>query len=164
MRRTFYFRDFTCPDEHVTRKFVESNTTHVPCEHTGCEFVGLKPEMIQSLFAVHGDEIDYVDHNLGKEPIRIRSKSERRRIMAERGLEEFIRHTPVPGTDKSPHTISWDTMDPVTMENARILVSRQGGKVEEAPVEPVANPFAFVASTKDMTDITKVYNATTRTR
>jgi hypothetical protein len=57
--------------------------------------------------------------NLGPEPIRVYSESERRRLMHERGLRDFVRH--VPG---SPVTSNWDTPCATTLENARILVSR----------------------------------------
>jgi hypothetical protein len=73
--------------------------------------------------AVHGDEIDYVDHNLGREPVRIRSKAQRRQLMAERGLVERVEHVATPGSDKSPHTRSWAVVD---LEAATALVSRQG--------------------------------------
>ena len=63
--------------------------------------------------------------NLGPTPIRVYSHSERLRIAKERGLQEVIRHVPLPGSDKSPHTRSWATMDPYTLENARILAERQ---------------------------------------
>lgn len=77
--------------------------------------------------AAIGDEMDYVDDNLGPSPIRIRSRSERRRLMAERGLVEFVRHVPVPGSDKSPNTTTWAGMDPQTLANATALVSRVNG-------------------------------------
>lgn len=65
--------------------------------------------------------------NLGPHPVRVYSHTERRRLMQERGLEEYIRHTPVPGTDKSPHTTDWSkgSIDAKTMENAAVLVARQ---------------------------------------
>ena len=70
--------------------------------------------------------MDYVDYNLGPEPIHITSRAQRAAIMKERGLREAIWHIPMPGSDKSPHTRSWDTPCAYTMEQARILVSRQG--------------------------------------
>lgn len=42
----------------------------------------------------------------------VRSHSERRAIMAARGLIEHIDHTPLPGTDKAPHTTSWNSGPP----------------------------------------------------
>lgn len=50
----------------------------------------------KSEYRVHGDETDYIDHNLGKEPIRIRSWSERRAIMAARGLQDYSYDVDVP--------------------------------------------------------------------
>jgi hypothetical protein len=81
--------------------------------------------------AVHGDEIDYVDHNLGRHPVRITSKAQRRQLMAERGLVERVEHVPTPGSDKSPHTRSWAVVD---LEAATALVSRQGA------IEPIETP------------------------
>jgi hypothetical protein len=78
--------------------------------------------------AVHGDEIDYVDHNLGRHPVRITSKAQRRQLMAERGLVERVEHVPTPGSDKSPHTRSWAVVD---LEAATALVSR--GALIETP-------------------------------
>jgi putative FmdB family regulatory protein len=54
-----------------------------------------------------GDEIDYVDHNISSEPIRFTSKSERKLIMKQLGLQEKIRHVGYDGGDKSPHTSRW---------------------------------------------------------
>lgn len=72
--------------------------------------------------------------NLGPQPIRVYSHSERLRIAKERGLQEVIRHVPVPGTDKSPYTRSWATMDPYTLEQGRILAERQAHtKATETP-------------------------------
>ena len=58
--------------------------------------------------------------NLGPQPVQVFSHSERLRIAKSRGLEEVIRH--IPG---SPHTRSWATMDPYTLEQARVLAERQ---------------------------------------
>ena len=54
------------------------------------------------------------------------SETERRQIMKDRGLREAVWHVPSPGSDQSPVTRSWDTPCAYTLENARILVSRQG--------------------------------------
>ena len=77
---------------------------------------------------VVGDELDYIDHNLGRHPIRITSRSQRRQLMAEQGLIEKVRHVPVPGSDKSPHTQSFATVD---LEAATALVSRMGVPTRE---------------------------------
>lgn len=153
-RKRYLFRDFVCPDGHTTHKFVEDHEDAVLCESVGCEYAALRPAMYEGLSAsVIGDEIDYVDHNLGPEPIHIRSKAERRRLMALSDRVEFIRHTPVPGTDKSPFTTDWSkgSIDAQTLANARHLIERVYGigvappSVPDADevYDPVANPFVL---------------------
>lgn len=102
--------------------------------------------------ASHGDEIDYIDHNLGPEPIHITSHAQRRALMAASGRTEFIRHTPVPGTDRSPYTSDWSkgSVDAKTLANAEEIVARHyGPKPEPEPdetYEPVANAFTLTAT------------------
>ncbi len=64
--------------------------------------------------------------NMGPEPVTVYSESERQTLMRERGLREACWHIPSPDSDQSPVTRSWDTPCPYTLEQARILVSRQG--------------------------------------
>lgn len=80
--------------------------------------------------------------NYGPVPIKVYSHTERHRAMKydhrgrrrvdhmgrEYQLTEAVRHVGVPGSDKSPHTRSWATMDPYTMQNAIDLVSRAGAR------------------------------------
>lgn len=47
-------------------------------------------------------------HNIGPEPIFVRTKSEYRALLAAHGLRQKVRHVPMPGTDKSPVTQTWD--------------------------------------------------------
>lgn len=65
-------------------------------------------------------------YNMGPEPVTVYSESERQTIMRERGLREAVWHIPSPESDASPQTRSWDTPCAYTLEQARILVSRQG--------------------------------------
>lgn len=65
--------------------------------------------------------------NLGHEPVTLYSRSELKRELKARGLVEYVRHVPLPGSDKSPHTTSWATTDPYTLEAARVLVERVTG-------------------------------------
>lgn len=76
--------------------------------------------------AVIGDEIDLLIENNGTgAPIRFRSREALKQHMDRFNLSPAVRHMPVPGSDKSPHTIDWSRgIDPVTLENARILLSR----------------------------------------
>lgn len=163
-RVTYIFKDFKCADEHVTRKFVTKDVVLVSCEKCGED--AILPALYDQAFAVIGDEVDYIDNNLGQEPIRIRSKAERKRLMKERGLVEFIRHTPVPGTDLSPHTTDWSRgMDPYTLEQAKILAARQGGPSEEEQAKaarqeevyaPVSGAFAYEVEPAEAREVAKV--------
>lgn len=95
---------------------------------------------------IKGDEIPggvWLE-NYGPEPIKVYSHTERKKLMKvdpktgrsrvdqlgrEYQLTEFVRHTPVPGTDRSPHTSDWSkgSIDPQTLANARALVERVTG-------------------------------------
>lgn len=90
---------------------------------------------------VIGDEIDIVQENGFHEPRRFTSKAEYKRALDEAGLEQRVRHVPVPGTDKSPYTTDWSkgSMDPQTMANAKALVERAGlaSKADEVESLPV---------------------------
>lgn len=87
--------------------------------------------------------------NYGPERIKVYSHTERKKLLKAGPdgkvrrdkttgqpyeLQEMVRHTPVPGTSKSPHTVDWaaGSIDPQTLENARVLVSRPGARGEEA--------------------------------
>jgi hypothetical protein len=63
-----------------------------------------------------------VYENLGHEPVYIESRSHLKRELAARGLQEFVRHVPVPGSDKSAHTTSWTSVD---LEAGKALAERQ---------------------------------------
>ena len=88
---------------------------------------------------VHGDEIDYIDHNLGQEPVRIRSKAERKRLMAERGLEEANYYVEPPDNfEGKPSTQNWAAyrdLSPETLAWIAEAMTRGGSKrVEEPPL------------------------------
>ena len=57
--------------------------------------------------------------NLGPEPVRVYSETERRKLMKERGLRDFVRHRP-----GSRVTSQWDAPCATTLANATALVSR----------------------------------------
>lgn len=57
--------------------------------------------------SVIGDEIDEWNENVAHEPVHFTSRGEKRRYLAEHGLQEFVRHVGSPGSDKSPHTQRW---------------------------------------------------------
>jgi hypothetical protein len=68
--------------------------------------------------------------NVGPEPVTFYSRSEKRRYLKEHGLVEFVRHVPVPGSDRSPHTTSWTGVD---LEAGRILAERQAQTKASTP-------------------------------
>jgi putative FmdB family regulatory protein len=114
------------------------------CHNCGAQFEALMPTGTQEMACreckpgiaekvwitkpsnVIGDECDITQENGFKEPRRFTSKRERLRAIAEMGMSEMVRHTPVPGTDKSPHTKSWSAIGPGTLESARLLLERVG--------------------------------------
>ena len=115
------------------------------CERCGHVFI---PDQFEWPWCPHGavgsstyfqDDIPggLLVENLGPHPIRVYSHSERRRLAKEQGLEEFVRHAPLPGHDRSQFTTDWSRgcVDARTLENATILVSRQN-KAVNVPEPP----------------------------
>lgn len=70
--------------------------------------------------------------NLANTPKTFYSPAELNRYMKAHNLEPMVRHQPIPGTDKSPHTTSWDCIAPETLAGAKALLERcaAGGKRE----------------------------------
>jgi len=82
----------------------------------------------QTRGGVIGDECDIVQENGFTHPTRFTSKNALAKALDAKGLEMRVRHVPIPGTDKSPHTTDWSkgSMDAQTLENARVLTMRTG--------------------------------------
>jgi hypothetical protein len=95
---------------------------------TTCEKCGVELHLGDWAFCPHGrysgtvisDSIPggQLIENLGPDPIRVYSETERRRIMKERGLVDYVRHRP-----GDPLTSKWDTVTQKTLEDAADLVS-----------------------------------------
>ena len=105
--------------------------------------------------------------NYSKDPVKVYSHTERKRLLKvdvdgkvrrdkhtgePYELQEMVRHTPVPGSNRSPHTVDWSagSIDAVTLENARILVSRPAtanAESETRDPDDVANDPASVRDT-----------------
>lgn len=60
--------------------------------------------------------------NLGDQPMTFYSPAEKTRYMRQHGIEEFVRHQPVPGSDRSPHTSRWTAVP--DLEGARAMLER----------------------------------------
>lgn len=107
---------------------------------TICEKCGAELRMGEWAFCPHGrgtygaQSDDWPGgktfENLGPQEITLYSRSELRRELKARGLEECVRHVPVPGSDRSPHTVSWTAVD---LEAGRILAERQAHTKASAP-------------------------------
>lgn len=88
--------------------------------------------------------------NYGPQPMTFYSHSARRRYMAENGLHETERFSPMPGTDKDPMGVQNPKgyMDPQTLDNARVLLSRTS-KVKPEELAEIRNTFSLIDGGKD---------------
>lgn len=64
--------------------------------------------------------------NLADHPVTFYSKTDYRAYLKRHRLEECVRHVPLAGSDKSPHTTTWSSVAPETLEGARKLLERIG--------------------------------------
>lgn len=109
------------------------------CEHCGVDLViGDFPFCPHGRgnATVVGDEMDAIIENNGTpHPIRFRSKAALNAHMAAHGLTAKVRHMPLTqGSDYSPYTTDWSRgIDPQTMENVRVLLSRGRTRTDDAP-------------------------------
>ncbi len=117
-------------------------------EHPPCPICNGETErggvMTKDSTRVNGDEIPggvWIE-NLGHEPVYFDSKKEIEREAKRRGLEPMVRHTPVPGTDVSPHTTRWVTMDQKTLDDKRVLLERVA---KAGPSTPSEEPLCVTA-------------------
>lgn len=62
--------------------------------------------------------------NIGHTPVTVYTRSERKRLLKEHNLDEFVRHVGVNGTDKSYQTTNWNTPSPKTLEDGKALVAQ----------------------------------------
>ncbi len=90
---------------------------------------------------VIGDECDITQENGFRHPRHFTSKLERARALKEAGLHEVVRNA---GPDDK-HCRPWNTIDPQTLENGRILVSRPGALKGNDDPPPVNMRIALVS-------------------
>lgn len=136
-----------CVDGHEDEVLTTVDDRDCPCptcaQPTERIWKGKPPTVI-------GDACDVTQENGFKEPRHFTSKIERRRALKEAGVEECVQHRPMPGTDKSRHTMNHaQIMDPVTLENARILVSRPGALKGNDALPPVRMRISYVSGELD---------------
>lgn len=107
MERIEGVRDPACPcGGAMKRGFTQRSTTII-----GDEIVG-------------GVDIKHGLCNDDGTPRRYYSKSELKAEAKARGLENMVRHVPLPGTDKSPHTVRWVAARTIT-EDERVAHIRE---------------------------------------
>lgn len=95
--------DYRCPFGHETESLERIGT-----ERTTCRVCHLEAWREWRSFAnVIGDEIDWWDDNIDTKPVHFTSKIERRRMMKEKGVQEYLRHVGEQGSDRSKHTTRW---------------------------------------------------------
>ena len=116
-----------------------------PFENPPCPSCGGATERLwRSSASVNGDEIPggvWIE-NLGPQPIRFDSKHDIVRYAKAHGMEPMVRHVPIPGTDKSPHTTNWAVTSPYQLEAATALVARMGTVMSPPNDPPHDGPYA----------------------
>jgi hypothetical protein len=91
--------------------------------------------------------------NLGDEPVTVFSRSELKRELHARNLEPFVRHVPVPGTDKSPHTTNWAVPSQYTLDAAKAILERVGAQIGRPSVAPThVYPLATPSLAKEIAE------------
>lgn len=129
----------------------EGEITARPFEHPPCPRCGHETHRVwKKATSVAGDEIPggtWIE-NLGDQPMFFETKSAIVKEAHRRGLEPMVRHVPVPGTDKSPHTSDWSAVSPYQLEAAREMLERIG-RIQPPDPEPIHTP-ADVALVKSI--------------
>jgi hypothetical protein len=70
------------------------------------------------------DEIDHIQRNGTRDPIHFRSRQDLIRWRKQHGYEVNDSHVGEPGSDKSKHTMKWQSYDPYTAANVKELLER----------------------------------------
>lgn len=91
--------DVECGKGHQTEMLAHAEDNAAPCKVCGAP---TRRIWLGTSSGVIGDALDYVDENLGPEPIHITSRAQRKALMAKAGLREMIRHV-----DGDKHTKRW---------------------------------------------------------
>jgi hypothetical protein len=72
--------------------------------------------------------------NLADHPVTFYSPAEQQQYMREHRIEPYVRHIPVPGSDKSPHTTSWASgFSQEYLDGVAQMLARVGKATDPAP-------------------------------
>jgi hypothetical protein len=121
-----------------------------------CERCGVELEIGMYPFCPHGEPLrgrgadvtwpgGKTFENLGHEPVTFYSPTEKARYLRQHGIEEYVRHQPVPGSDRSPHTTRWNAVP--DLDGARQMLERIGQGAGHAP-EPQTWVERFIPATE----------------
>lgn len=99
--------DISCPKCGESERMSTMSGRGAPCDKCGSavEVVYRPNHRTYSQDDIPGG---LVIENLGREPVTVYSHTERLALAKERGLQEFIRHAPDPGSSRSKWTTNWD--------------------------------------------------------
>lgn len=109
MRRHYVWKTWVCPTDGAFQGLTEAGQ---PMACPTCGEVGRRPDPVAPLSpTVLSDELwggpRFIE-NLAPEPVWVETKSQYRAACAAHGFENRVQHVPVPGSDTSPHTTTWD--------------------------------------------------------
>ncbi len=91
--------DVECTNGHQTEVLARIGDRSVRCRECGALTARI---WLPTRRAVIGDAMDYMDHNLGPVPVHVTSRTQRKQLMAQAGLQEKIRHV-----DGDQHVKRW---------------------------------------------------------
>ena len=97
-------------DQHCLTCTWDGEIVVRPFEDPPCPVCGGQTERLwRASAAVIGDDIPggLLIENLAHLPVKVYSKSELKRKMKEYGVEPYVKHQGVHGSDKSPYTSRW---------------------------------------------------------
>lgn len=97
--------DYRCSVGHEFDSFQRIGDPNPPCRVCGAgteKFLLRAPGVVAD--SVPGG---FVVENIGHRPMKFESKSEMKRELEKRGLEQKVRHVGSRESDKSPHTVRW---------------------------------------------------------
>jgi hypothetical protein len=97
-------------------------------------------------------------HNITDDPVWVETKSQYRALLAAHNMKQRVRHVPVPGTDKSPITQSWNIGLPAGVDPRPMCMlspeEQQARRVTEAKrLGFTVDELAAIDETTDLGDL-----------
>ena len=116
--------DVQCPAGHVREDVLTRYGVYPACQTCG----EATTPLLRQRAAVRDDTFlgGQTFHNLADRPVTFSSKTAYRDYLQRHGIAEAVRHVPVPGSDKSPHTERWGGIAQETLDGATAMLTRMG--------------------------------------